>query len=61
MIIVFRSQIVNSVITTNDDGLRRGLTFSQVSRVHVGQGIQGEPTEFRYSWPHIKPTPVGRR
>jgi len=57
---VFRPKIVNSISTSNDDGHRRGLTFSLMSRAHVGQDSQGEPTEIGHS-PHSKPTPVGKR
>jgi hypothetical protein len=57
--IVFRPKIVNSISTSNDDRHRRGLTFSLMSRAHLGQDSQGEPTEIRYS-PHCKPTPVGK-
>jgi len=41
--IVFRPKIVNSVSTTND-GHRRGLTVNLMSRAHVEQERQGEPT-----------------
>lgn len=40
--IVFRPKIVNSVSTSNDDRHRRGLTFSLMSRAHVGQDSQGD-------------------
>ena len=41
--IVFRPKIVNSINTTNDRH-RRGLTVSLMSRAHVEQERQGEPT-----------------
>lgn len=59
--LVFRPKIVNSISTSNDDGHRRGLTFSFMSRAHVEQDSQGEPTELRHSWPYSKPTPLGKR
>jgi hypothetical protein len=58
--IVFRPKIVNSVSTTND-GHRRGLPVSLMSRVHVEQDRQGEPTEYRYPLSLGMPTPVGKR
>jgi hypothetical protein len=59
--IVFRPKIVNSICTSNDDSHRRGLTFSLMSIAHVEQDSQGEPTDLRHSWPHSKPTPLGKR
>ena len=58
--IVFRPNIVNSVSAAND-GHRRGLTVSLISRAQVEQDRLGEPTEFSYSLPHSTPTPVGKR
>jgi len=59
--IVFRPKIVNSISASNDDGHRRGLTFSLKSRAHVEQDSQGEPTELGHSWPYSKPTPLGKK
>jgi hypothetical protein len=59
--VVFRPKIVNSISTFNDDGHRRGLAFGLMSRAHIEQNSQGEPTELRHSWPHSKPTPLGKR
>jgi len=47
--------------TSNDDRHRRGLTISLMSRAHVEQDSQGEPTELRHIWPYSKPTPLGKR
>jgi hypothetical protein len=58
--VVFRPKIVNSLSTAND-GHRRGLTVSLMSRAHVEQEREGEPTELRYFLPHSTPTPVGKR
>jgi hypothetical protein len=58
--IVFRPKIVNSLHTT-DDGHRRGLTLSLMSRAHIDRERQGEPTDIRYSVPHGTFTPVGKR
>jgi len=43
--ILLRSTIVNSLSTAND-GHRRGLTVSLMSRAYVEQDRQGEPTEL---------------
>lgn len=58
--IVFRPKIVNSVSTASE-GHRRGLTVSLMSRAHVDQVRQGEPTEPKYPLPHSTPSPVGKR
>jgi hypothetical protein len=59
--VVYRPKIVSSISTSNVDGHRRGLAFSLMSRAHIEQDSQGEPTELRHSWSHSKPKPLGKR